>query len=331
MFNFITPCKCTETRKSKPNYECNCNREIMYGKIVAMVMCALILITLALNSFAIVPAGHTGVRITMGRVSETVVSEGITARVPFVQRIIRIDNRIQGMTFTTEAVTNDLQAITMTYVVNYSLSPHVSATIFRTVGTNYQEIIVRPVVEETIKDITSRYPIEQLITERARVSADITNALQRELGERGLTFERFNIADFEFSREFSSAIEAVRIAEQSALRAEQDLERTRHEAQAQVIQAENEALARIERATAEARQTVIQAEASAEQTLIRAQAQAEADILLAEAQAQVLRLQAQELTDENLLALWIQAWNGILPSVLLEGDGGGVILNIPGQ
>jgi regulator of protease activity HflC (stomatin/prohibitin superfamily) len=158
-----------------------------------------------------------------------------------------------------------------------------SAHIFRTIGTGYQSIIVRPAVEETIKDITSRYPIEVLITERARVSADITTTLQQVLGERGLTFERFNIADFAFSAEFSHAIEAVRIAEQNALRAEQDL--------------------------------------------VRVQFEAQAEIARAEAQAEVLRLQARELTETNLQAMWIESWNGVLPQVV--SDGSGLLINIP--
>jgi len=141
-------------------------------------------------------------------------------------------------------------------------------------------------------------------------------ALQQALGERGLTFERFSIADFEFSAEFSRAIESVRIAEQAALRAEQELARVGFEAQAQVIQAENDALARIESANAQAQEITIQAEA-----------QAAADIIMAQAQAQVLRLQAQELTDANLLAMWIESWDGILPHVMT--DGAGIILQIP--
>jgi len=84
------------------------------------------------------------------------------------------------------------------------------------------------------------------------------------------------------------------------------------------VQAENDALARVERANAQAQEITI-----------RAEAQAAADIVMAEAQAQVLRLQARELTDENLLAMWIQAWDGILPQVMTDGNG--VILQIPNQ
>jgi len=248
--------------------------------IVAGIVVLIVVGLLAL-SIRIVPAGHTGVRITMGSVSGT-VGEGMTFQVPFVQRIQIMDNRITDLTFTTEAVTRDLQAVQMTYTVNYSLSSEMSGEIFRTVGVGFESIIVRPAVEETIKDVTARYTIEELITERARVSADITSRLQEVLGERGLNFDRFNIIDFSFSEEFGQAIEEVRIAEQNALRAQQDLARVEFEAAQEVARAE--------------------------------------------AQAEVLRLQAQELTDTNLMAMWIEAWNGVLPQVM--SDGNGILFNM---
>ncbi|MCL2837938.1 MAG: prohibitin family protein [Oscillospiraceae bacterium] len=245
-------------------------------KIISTSIIGIIALVLLFNAFRIVPAGHTGVRLTMGRVTGT-TNEGLVLQVPFVQSIVIMDNRITDLTFRTEAVTGDLQAVTMTYTVNYFLNPDMSGEIFRTIGVGFESVIVRPTVEEIVKDITARYTIEELITERARVSADITSSLQSALGQRGLTFERFNIVDFSFSEEFSNAIEAVRVAEQNALRAEQDLERVRFEAEQEVARAE--------------------------------------------AQAEVLRLQAQELTDTNLQAMWIETWDGVLPQVMTDSSG----------
>jgi regulator of protease activity HflC (stomatin/prohibitin superfamily) len=229
----------------------------------------------------IVPPGHTGVRILAGNVRGQ-VSEGLRFIVPFAEQMQMMDNRTVAMEMSTETVTRDLQAVSMNYIVNYRLNPDASAEVFRTIGIAYESVVLRPIVEETLKDITARYAIEELITERARVSADITSALQVAFTARGFTLERFNIVDFHFSAEFSNAIEQVRIAEQNALRAEQDLARVEFEA--------------------------------------------EADRERARAQADVLTLQAQELTDTNLAAMWLERWNGVLP-VLMAGDSQGVMIN----
>jgi len=251
------------------------------GRMMGAAVLAIILIIAAISTITIVPAGHTGVRVMAGRVTGT-AEEGLTFRIPFVETIQRMDNRTVAMEMHTEAVTRDLQAVRMNYIVNYQLNPDSSAHVFRTIGIAYESIVLRPIVEETLKDITARYAIEELITERARVSADITSALQIAFTERGFTLERFNIVDFHFSSEFSNAIEQVRIAEQNALRAYQDLERSRHEA--------------------------------------------EAERVMARAQADVLRYQAAELTDTNLMAMWIERWNGVMP-IFMAGDDMGMMFS----
>jgi len=255
--------------------------ELRIGRIVILTVLMVLLVTIAVFSVAVVPAGHTGVRVTMGRVVGH-EGEGLIFTPPFIQNIVMMDNRTQALEMETEAVTRDLQAVRMMYTVNYSLNADMSGSVFREIGLGFESIIIRPTVEETVKDITARYTIEELITQRARVSADIATALQENLSIRGFTFERFNIVDFAFSAEFSNAIEQVRIAEQNALRAYQDLERARHEA--------------------------------------------EAERVMARAQADVLRYQAAELTDTNLMAMWIERWNGILPTVM-TGEGGGMFFN----
>jgi len=250
-------------------------------KIVVAGFILVLIVVALMATIRIVPPGHTGVRVLAGEVRGQ-DSEGLSFIIPFVEQMQMMNNRTVAMEMHTEAVTRDLQAVRMTYIVNYQLNPAASAEVFRTIGIAYEPIILRPIVEETLKDITARYAIEELITERARVSADITSALQTAFTARGFTLERFNIVDFHFSDEFANAIEQVRIAEQNALRAEQDLSRVEFEA--------------------------------------------EADRERARAQADVLRLQAQELTDTNLAAMWLERWNGVLP-LLIAGDSQGIMIN----
>jgi regulator of protease activity HflC (stomatin/prohibitin superfamily) len=240
----------------------------------------IVVIILLFATIRIVPPGHTGVRVFAGEVRGQ-TSEGFSLVTPFIERMQMMNNRTVAMEMTTEVVTRDLQAVRMNYIVNYQLNADSSSNVFQTIGVAYESVVLRPIVEETLKDITARYAIEELITERARVSADITSTLQVAFTGRGFTLERFNIVDFQFSTEFSRAIESVRIAEQNALRAEQDLARVGFEAEAR---REN-----------------------------------------ARAQADVLQLQARELTDTNLMAMWIEKWNGVVPLVVAGDDQGFII------
>lgn len=55
--------------------------------IAAIILCA--------SSFTVVPAGHTGVVMTLGKVSETSFQEGFHLKIPFVQSVEIMSNKIQ--------------------------------------------------------------------------------------------------------------------------------------------------------------------------------------------------------------------------------------------
>lgn len=52
-------------------------------------------ILVAVNSFTIVPAGNTGVVLTLGKVSETSYQEGFHLKIPFIQQVEDMSNKIQ--------------------------------------------------------------------------------------------------------------------------------------------------------------------------------------------------------------------------------------------
>ena len=64
------------------------------GWIIAGVA-ALLIIVAATSATTIVPAGHAGVVVTMGSVSNRVLDEGLHFKVPFVQQVVMMNNKIQ--------------------------------------------------------------------------------------------------------------------------------------------------------------------------------------------------------------------------------------------
>ena len=84
-------------------------------KNVKKLALALIIVFFALvfvtNCFTIVDAGHTGVVVTLGKVNEGVLQEGMHFKVPFVQNVVKIDNRIVKLEVDTEAFSKDLQTV----------------------------------------------------------------------------------------------------------------------------------------------------------------------------------------------------------------------------
>lgn len=88
-------------------------------KILRPALIVLAVLIVLLNSITIVQAGHTGVVVTLGKVKEGVLAEGIHFKAPFVQKVVKIDNRIQKLEVQTEAFSKDLQSVQTVLAINY--------------------------------------------------------------------------------------------------------------------------------------------------------------------------------------------------------------------
>lgn len=211
------------------------------GKIVGGVIAAAAVIIIALSSFTSVEAGHSGVVLTFGKVSEAVLSEGLHVKVPFIQQIIQIDNRVLKAEVDCSSASKDLQTVSSTIALNYRVRNEASARIYKEVGPSYESVIINPAIQECVKAVTAKYTAEQLITERQQISDQMKELLNDKISSYGLELEIFNIIAFEFTDEYNAAIEAKQTAQQNALKAEQDLQRIKVEAEQTVAQAQAEA------------------------------------------------------------------------------------------
>ncbi|SFW45205.1 prohibitin family protein [Ruminococcus flavefaciens] len=254
-------------------------------------------IFVAVNSFTIVPAGNTGVVLTLGEVSANPLSEGFHMKAPFVQTVENMSNKIQVYETPASAVSKDLQTVSSSIAVNYRLVSDKSPDMYKNVGVDYQTILITPVVQECMKSATAKYNAEQLITDRESVSNEVKTALDSKLNAYGIYIEKFNIVNFDFSAEFNTAIEAKQVAEQNLLKTKTEQE------QAKVI------------ANTEAEKKVIAAKAEAEAILKQAQAQADANKLLEES-----------LSNKVIAYEQIQKWDGVMPKV--TGKDGGLLIDV---
>ena len=268
------------------------------GKIVGGCIAAVAAIIVATSSFTIVPAGHTGVILTLGKVSNTSYSEGFHLKVPFVQAVENMSNKIQVYETPASAVSKDLQTVSSNIAVNYRLVSDKAADMYQNVGTDYQTVLISPVVQECMKSATAKYTAEQLITERTAVGDEIKAALDTKLNTYGIYIEKFNIVNFDFSAEFNTAIEAKQVAEQNLLKTQTEQE-----------------------------QAITISEAQAKQKVIAAEANADAILKEAEAQAEANRLLEASLSDKVIAYEQITKWNGEMPKVV-SGDSNGMLINI---
>ena len=215
--------------------------KINLKKTIPLAVIAVIAIVTLFSAFTVVEAGQTGVVVTMGAVSDRVLSEGMHVKAPFVQNVIQINNRTQKTETEGTASSKDLQIITYVVAVNYRVDNAASASLYKNVGTQYESVIITPAIQESLKSVCAQFTAEELITERQSVSTQIKDELSKKIGSYGITVEIFNIINFDFSDEFNAAVEAKQTAQQNALKAEQDLSRIEVEAKQKITQSQAEA------------------------------------------------------------------------------------------
>ncbi len=264
-------------------------------KLIIPAVCLFVLVIALASCFTVVPTGSSGVVMTLGKVSDTPLSEGLHFKAPFIQQVVIVSNKIQVQEVNADSVSKDLQAVQSVIAVNFKVANNYSCSIYQNIGPNYQEIVFLPAVQESVKSVSAKYTAEQLITMRPQVGEEIKQTLEEKVAEYGILVEKFNIVDFEFSAEFNTAIEAKQVAEQNLIK-------TKTEQEEQLVIAKTEA----------------------EKKKLTAEAEAEAIRIKAEAQAKANDTIHASLTEKLIEYEKIEKWNGELPLA----TGGTAILDV---
>ena len=186
-------------------------------------------------------AGERGVVMNFGAVQNKVLNEGIHLRVPVMQRIIKMDVKIDKVVTDAASASSDLQDVALSVALNYHVMPDKAYLVYQTIGVEFKDRIIDPAIQEVMKAVSARYTAEELITKRPAVSAEMQESLTKRLLRSNISVDAFSIVSFSFSKIFTDAIEAKQTAEQNALKAERDLDRIKVEAQQTIEAAKAEA------------------------------------------------------------------------------------------
>lgn len=216
-------------------------RDLLKKKNVIGIISGIILVLfLFVCSFTTIRSGEVGIRVRFGKVIDKSTSEGVNFKIPFIEKIEKMNVKVQKVEVQTSSSSKDLQEVDMSLAVNYRIDNKKAVYLYKTVGKGYEQVVLEPAIEESIKAVTSKYTAEELITTRSEVSAKCMEELSKKVEKYGLDVSDFNITNFSFSEEFDKAIEEKQIAEQKVLTAKQELEKEKIEAEKKIVKAEAE-------------------------------------------------------------------------------------------
>jgi regulator of protease activity HflC (stomatin/prohibitin superfamily) len=209
-------------------------------KVIKYVVLGIVILILFFGSFAFVVAGEVGVVTRFGAVNR-VVNPGLILKFPLVEHVVRMDTRTQKDQVDAQAASQDLQIVKSTIAVNYHLDGTRATDVYQKIGTDYQDKVVSPSIQDTFKATTAQYTAEQLITERETVRSFAEKELTAKLKPYNIILDNFNIVNFDFSPEFNTAIEAKQVAQQSVETAKQLLDKAKVDAETAVATAQGQA------------------------------------------------------------------------------------------
>ena len=268
--------------------------KLVLGAIIVLIIIGVV----ASSSVKIVDAGNRGILTHWSAVDLTSppLDEGIHFVIPFQDEVIQMEVRTLKYDTSTRSASKDLQTVQTTVTVNYHPDPERVHILYKEIGMNYENRVIQPAIDETVKQVSANYNAEELITKRPLVKADIENAIRERLEAFYVQTEVISITDFEFSPLFAKAIESKVEAEQKAQKAENDL---------------------------------IRIEVEARQLEAQAVGLAAANIAEANGEAEAISIINRALSSNPFYLEWLktQAWDGRLP--LVVGEGGTPFISIP--
>lgn len=277
-------------------------------KFIALLITLFILFILIVSMFVrVIPEGNVGIVTRLGAARDEHINPGPYFKTP-LDSVTNMSTQENTYTVDLVAFSSDMQQVGVSATVRYALNKEDAVRVYKSIGRNYEEKIVPPAVQESVKSVFGHYNAEKLVDMRAQVSSQIKEDLFESLKESGLTVVDLSILNMDFSDVFEAAIEAKQVATQEKLKAQ-----TQQEQQTIV-------------ARAEAERQRIAAEIEAEKIMIAAQAESDAKKLAADAEAYRLQQESAYITNEIIQKEMIQKWDGKIPVTF--GNSGSNILDV---
>ena len=222
-------------------------------KLFSSIILGILLLWLFFASIVIVDAGETGVYSLFGKVKDEELSSGFHLVIPLA-KVTKMSIRTEeytmsiaqgeGKKYSADAITSLTKeglSVDLDMTVLYRLQEEKASDVYRELGLNFNEKIIRPTIRTSIRDVIAQYEAKDIYSEkREEAASKIADSLRMALDQRGIIIEDVLLRNVALPANLANAIQEKLQAEQEAQKYDFILAKEVKEKERKIIEAEGQ-------------------------------------------------------------------------------------------
>ena len=222
-----------------------------YKTMIKTAGIIVVLIGISISCIVQVEPGQVGVQKLFGKVNNNILESGLNVINPLVQ-VVMFDVRTENYTMSgvqdegskqgddaIRVLTADGLEVVIDLTVLYKVVPAEAPRILKEVGTDYRNVLVRPICRTKIRDNAVYYDAVALYsTKRDEFQTKIFSTIEANFKDRGLLLEQLLVRNITLPASVKASIESKINAEQDAQKMTFVLQKERQEAERKRVEAQ---------------------------------------------------------------------------------------------
>ena len=227
--------------------------KIMDKKATSTAIVIIIAIIVLIKSIVIIPAGETGVYHLFGKVKDGEVKSGFHIINPLAD-VTKLSIRTEQYTMSIareegqkigddsiDALTSEGLTVKLDITVFYHLVEDSASDVFKELGVDYQEKIIRPEIRSAIREVVAGYDSKSIYSDkRDEIITTIRQKMTDNIEPRGIAIEQVLLRNVILPAKLDASIQEKLQAEQESQRYDFIIEKERKEADRKRIEAEGQ-------------------------------------------------------------------------------------------
>lgn len=222
-----------------------------YKSLVNIIGVIIIVVGFVTSSLKQIDAGHVGVQVLFGKVQDGAITEGLTLVNPLFD-IKQMTVQTQNYTMSAvheegrksgddaiKVLSKDGLEVILDLTILYKIVPSDAPRMYRELGLDYEDKIIRPITRTGIREGASNYDAISLFSQkREAFEFEIKNRIEGELKRRGILLEQMLVRNITLPTSVKESIERKITAIQDAQRMEFVLQKETQEAERKRVEAQ---------------------------------------------------------------------------------------------